>query len=92
MRQTAYAHRTWGADRETKKLTALEKSIWRAAGEEFNINSPKQLGEVFFVKMGLKAGRQKKTSTGALSTKESELEKLRELHPVVGDILSRLPG
>ncbi|HEY4499110.1 MAG TPA: DNA polymerase [Candidatus Paceibacterota bacterium] len=71
-----------------KKLSALEKSIWRAAGEEFNINSPKQLGEVLFVKMGLKAGRQKKTSTGALSTKESELEKLRELNPIVADILS----
>ena len=70
-----------------KKLSALEKKIHRAAGEEFNINSPKQLGEVLFVKLGLKAARQKKTGTGALSTRESELEKLREANPIIGDIL-----
>lgn len=71
-----------------KKLSALEKSIHRAAGGEFNINSPKQLGDIIFNKLGLKAARQKKTSTGALSTRESELEKLRDAHPIIGDILS----
>ncbi len=66
-----------------KKLAALEKEIWQKAGSEFNINSPKQLSEILFVKMGLKPKNQKKTGTGALSTKESELEKLREEHPII---------
>jgi DNA polymerase-1 len=66
-------------------LAGLEKSIWKLAGMEFNIASPKQLGEVLFVKLGLKS--KKKTAGGALSTKESELEKLEEEHPIIGDIL-----
>ena len=70
-----------------KELAAREKLIWKMAGEEFNINSPKQLGEILFTKMGLKGLRQKKTAGGALSTRESELEKLRELHPIIGTIL-----
>lgn len=72
-----------------KELAALEKSIWRMADMEFNISSPKQLGEVLYVKMGLKpaGGRQKKTAGGALSTKESELEKLVDEHPIIADIL-----
>jgi len=69
------------------ELRAREKKIWADAGVEFNINSPKQLGEVLFVKMGLRVARQKKTAGGALSTKESELEKLREVHPIIGTIL-----
>jgi DNA polymerase-1 len=73
------------SDELHKELAALEKSIWRMAGEEFNIASPKQLGEVLFVKLGLKS--KKKTAGGALSTKESELEKLADEHPIIGDIL-----
>ena len=69
------------------ELKRLEKSIYTHAGGEFNVASPKQLGEVLFVKMGLKVARQKKTAGGALSTKESELEKMRELHPIIGEIL-----
>jgi len=71
--------------REAKKL---EEKIWQIAGKEFNVNSPKQLGEILFVTLGLKAKNQKKTSTGAFSTKESELEKLRDEHPVIEDILN----
>jgi len=71
-----------------KQLLALEQEIWRKADGEFNINSPKQLGEVIFNKLGLKAARQKKTSTGALSTRESELEKLSEAHPIIPNILA----
>ena len=71
-----------------KQLSALEQEIWRKAGGEFNINSPKQLGEVIFNKLRLKGVRQKKTSTGALSTRESELEKLSEAHPIIPDILA----
>ena len=70
-----------------KKLSILEKKIWDLSGTEFNINSPKQLGEILFVKMGLKAKSQKKTAGGALSTKESELEKLREFHPIIDLII-----
>jgi DNA polymerase-1 len=65
------------------KLSILEKEIWNLAGTEFNINSPKQLGEILFVKLGLKPKNQKKTGTGALSTKESELEKMRDMHPII---------
>ncbi len=68
-----------------KELATLEKSIWRMADMEFNIASPKQLGEVLFTKLGLKS--KKKTAGGALSTKESELEKLLDEHPIVGEIL-----
>lgn len=76
-------------------LDELEKKIWKLAApytkgsgmEEFNVSSPKQLGKILFEKLGLKALRQKKTSTGALSTKESELEKLRDAHPIISLIL-----
>ncbi|MDD4989398.1 MAG: DNA polymerase [Candidatus Pacebacteria bacterium] len=71
-----------------KKLSALEAKIWKYAGQEFNINSPKQLGEILFDKMGLAPKNQKKTAGGAKSTKESELEKMRELHPIIAEILS----
>ncbi len=66
-----------------RQLSAIEAKIWDFAGGEFNINSPKQLGEVLYVKMGLKPKNQKKTGSGALSTKESELEKMREMHPII---------
>lgn len=72
----------------TKELGKLADRIYEAAGGEFNINSPKQLGEVLFDKLGLTPERQKKTPTGARSTRESELEKMKNLHPVVADILS----
>ncbi len=70
-----------------QELEKREKNIWKMAGSEFNLNSPKQLGEVLFMKMGLKVARQKKTVGGALSTRESELEKLRGLHPIISSIL-----
>jgi DNA polymerase-1 len=70
-----------------KELEKLQKKIWGIVGEEFNISSPKQLGEMLFVKMGLKPKNQKKTASGGFSTKESELEKLREVHPIADLIL-----
>lgn len=66
-----------------KELAAIEKKIWKLAGEEFNIASPKQLGVILFEKLGLKAARQKKTATGNYSTKESELEKVKDQHEIV---------
>lgn len=67
-----------------KQINTLEGSIHEAAGCDFNINSPKQLGEVLFEKMGLKGG--KKTKTG-YSTAADVLEKLAEDSPFVADIL-----
>ncbi|MFA6295462.1 MAG: DNA polymerase [Candidatus Paceibacterota bacterium] len=65
------------------ELSRLESKIWEFAGMKFNINSPKQMGEVLFDKLQLTAKNMKKTSGGARSTRESELEKLRDLHPIV---------
>jgi DNA polymerase-1 len=70
-----------------EELQKLVKNIYAAAGEEFNINSPKQLGDILFDKLGLKPERQKKTAGGARSTRESELEKMRGMHPIIGEIL-----
>ncbi len=67
-----------------EKIAELEKRIYEQVGENFNINSPKQLGEILFEKMGLKGG--KKTKTG-YSTAADVLEKLAVDNPVVADIL-----
>ncbi len=66
------------------RIEELEKSIYAQAGEEFNINSPKQLGEILFDKMGIPGG--KKTKTG-YSTSADVLEKLAADVPFVNDIL-----
>ena len=65
-------------------IAALQESIWGYAGGEFNINSPKQLGEVLFDKLMLPFA--KKTKTG-YSTNADVLEKLRGKHPIVDDVL-----
>lgn len=70
-----------------KELRQLETEIYKQAGVEFNLNSPKQLGEVLFDTLGLKPKNAKKTAGGQRSTKESELEKLRDEHPIIGEIL-----
>lgn len=67
-----------------EKITVLEKEIWELTGIEFNINSPKQLGEVLFEKMQIKGG--KKTKTG-YSTAADVLEKLAPEYPVIRKIL-----
>ena len=66
------------------RIEELEKLIWQQAGEEFNINSPKQMGVILFEKLGLKGG--KKTKTG-YSTAADILEKLAPEYPIVKDIL-----
>ena len=68
----------------SRHIAAQEKTIYDMAGEEFNINSPKQLGEILFGKLGLPHG--KKTKTG-WSTNADVLEKLRYEAPVVGAVL-----
>jgi DNA polymerase I len=69
------------------ELEGIQKEIWKLSGLEFNVSSPKQLGEVLFEKLGLSVKNQKKTAGGAMSTKESELEKMKDLHPIVPLIL-----
>ncbi len=67
-----------------KKIAQIEQSIYESVGEQFNINSPKQLGEILFGKMQLKGG--KKTKTG-YSTSADILEKLAPEYPVIREIL-----
>jgi len=69
------------------EVTAIEKRIYAHAGKEFNINSPKQVGEVLYDDLGLKQKNQKRTATGQRSTRESELEKLIEVHPIIREML-----
>ena len=70
-----------------KELSKLETSIYKHAGKEFNINSPKQLGEILFDELALGGTKLKRTATGQRTTKESELEKLRGEHDIIEDIL-----
>ncbi len=68
-----------------ESLSGLTEEIYELAGEEFNVNSPKQLGVILFEKLGMKGG--KKTKTG-YSTAADVLEKLRFEHPIVDRILN----
>lgn len=68
------------------ELDKICARIYSLAGGEFNIGSPKQLGEVLFDKLGLQT--KKKTAGGQRSTKESELQKLVGVHPIIDDILA----
>ncbi|MDD2657168.1 MAG: DNA polymerase [Candidatus Pacebacteria bacterium] len=69
------------------ELEKIEKSIYQAAGHEFNVNSPQQLGVVLFDELHIVPEKQKKTAGGQRSTRESELEKIRGEHAIVSDIL-----
>ncbi len=65
-----------------RDIKSLEKKIYKLAGMEFNISSPKQLKEVLFDKLKIETHGLAKTKTG-ISTAASELEKMRGLHPVI---------
>ena len=65
-----------------KKIKDLEKEIYKQAGEEFNVRSTKQLKYILFEKLGISSNGIKKTKTG-FSTGADELEKLRDLHPII---------
>ena len=71
-------------ERLTSSIEQLQQSIWALAGEPFNIQSPKQLGNVLFERLMLPAG--KKTKTG-WSTNAAVLDKLRGKHPIIEQIL-----
>ena len=83
MRVDANALAAFGSEMEVQ-LKTLEQHIYEESGGPFNINSPKQLGEVLFDRLGLPHG--KKTKTG-WSTNADVLEKLRWEHPIVADVL-----
>lgn len=68
-----------------KQLQVLEKEIYKLAGEEFNIGSPKQLSDILYVKLNLTSGKRNKTG---LSTAAGELEKLLGEHPIIEKIMS----
>jgi len=70
----------------SQQLTALEESIYDLAGQSFNINSTKQVGEILFDKLKLDE-KAKKTKTGGYSTSEEVLEKIRGKHPIVDKLL-----
>lgn len=73
-----------------QELDKIAKQIFKIAGKEFNINSPKQLGEILFTDLNIGADtkRRKVTATGQISTKESELVKFKDEHPIIELILS----
>ncbi|MEN9852387.1 MAG: polymerase polymerase protein [Candidatus Parcubacteria bacterium] len=71
----------------TKTLETETKTIYKLAGKEFNINSPKQLSEVLFGDLKLELKGIKKTSTGARSTNIETLEKLKDAHEIVPHIM-----
>ena len=68
-----------------RRIADIEQAIFRAVGNEFNIGSTKQLGDVLFEKLGLPGG--KKGKTGAYGTDASILEELAPLHEVPGHVL-----
>jgi len=69
------------------ELDKLTKKIYEIAGSEFNINSPKQLSEILFVKMGIKSPK-KKSASGAYSTNISVLEELEVDNPIIKEIMN----
>ncbi|HKL71127.1 MAG TPA: DNA polymerase I [Marinilabiliaceae bacterium] len=71
-----------------KRLSAIEAQIIEMAGKEFNISSPKQVGEVLFDHMKIDA-KASKTKTGQYSTSEENLQKLRDKHPIISLILEQ---
>ncbi|MGI6073592.1 MAG: DNA polymerase I [Fermentimonas sp.] len=74
------------SEQYTNELLLIENEIKEMAGEEFNVNSPKQIGEILFEKLKI-IDNPKKTKTGQYRTGEEELEKIRDKHPIVEKIL-----
>ncbi len=74
------------SEKLANEIDALQSSIYEAAGHEFNIDSPKQLGVVLYDELQLEKN-PKKTATGQYSTREAELERLSQRHQVIADVL-----
>ena len=71
----------------TERLVEIERHVYELAGEEFNISSPKQVGDILFGKMQI-IEKPKKTKTGQYVTSEEVLQQLRHKHPIVDEILN----
>ncbi len=69
------------------EIDKISKKIFEYAGEEFNMNSPKQLADILFKKMNLSYKGMRKGKSGSFSTKEEVLQKLLEVHPIVEELL-----
>jgi DNA polymerase-1 len=74
------------SDELGKDIDSVQREVFKLAGSEFNLNSPKQLGEVLFEKMAL-VDKAKKTKTGQYATGEEVLQKLADEHPIAKKIL-----
>ncbi|MDO8561683.1 MAG: DNA polymerase, partial [bacterium] len=72
----------------TAELGKIEARIFKSAGHEFNVSSPKQLAGVLFDELKITPEKQRKTPGGARTTREDELEKMEGLHPIIADILA----
>ena len=72
----------------TEELKKVEIEIIEMAGIDFNVNSPKQTGEILFDRLKI-IDKAKKTKTGQYKTGEEELEKIRSKHPIIGKILEQ---
>lgn len=72
----------------TNELKEVEREIIEMAGIEFNVNSPKQTGEILFDRLKI-IEKAKKTKTGQYKTGEEELEKIRSKHPIIAKILEQ---
>ncbi len=70
----------------TKRIKLIEKKMYKMAGEEFNVASPKQLKVILFEKLNVSTAGLKKTKTG-FSTDAAQLEKMKGLHPII-DLIS----
>ena len=68
------------------EVDEIKKIIFDISGKEFNISSPKQLGEVLFLDLGLEKNA-KKTKTGQFSTSEQNLQRLKKNHPIIDHVL-----
>ena len=71
----------------TKRIAIISSRVYNFAGKEFNIASPKQLGEILFEKLKV-SKNPKKTKSGQYSTSEEELLKLKQAHPIIDEILA----
>ena len=70
-----------------REIGELEKKIYQLAGERFNLNSPKQMGEILFNKLKIDKSRVRKTAGGAVSTSHENLKRIEEKHEIVPLIL-----
>jgi DNA polymerase-1 len=75
------------SEKSQKEIKILKEKIFKLAGEEFNISSPKQLSQILFEKLGFETKGLRKTAGGAVSTRAGQLEKLKGQNEIIDLIL-----